>query len=95
MATRVLYKAADGSWRAAEPRGYIRRLYTLKQCERWALLDNDRVMWFIPTDHPRSYIPMEGLAPSRRANTISAKTTLPRGDRPKAEEPEQSRRRSP
>ena len=84
MATRVLYKAADGSWRAAEPRAYIRGLYTLKQGERWALLDNDRVMVVHPDRPPKVVYPdghVEGLAPSGGANTISAKTTLPRGDR--------------
>ena len=48
MTTRVLYKAADGSWRAAEPSAHIHRLYTLKTGERWALLENDRVMVIDP-----------------------------------------------
>jgi hypothetical protein len=33
---------------------------------------------------------VEELAPSGRSNAISAKTTTPRGDPPKAGEPEQS-----
>ncbi|MEA3072179.1 MAG: hypothetical protein QOD29_3625, partial [Alphaproteobacteria bacterium] len=77
MATRVLYKAADGSWRAAEPRAYIRRLYTLRQGERWTLLDRDRALVVHTRDHPRSYIPMgawRGL-PHQEGRTRSAKKT--------------------
>jgi hypothetical protein len=51
--SRVLYKAADGSWRAAEPSAGVRRLYTLKQGERWALLDDDRVMVVHPDRPPK------------------------------------------
>jgi hypothetical protein len=42
--SRVLYKAADGSWRSAQPRSGVSGLYRLKQGERWALLDDDRVL---------------------------------------------------
>ena len=57
MATRVLYKAADGSWRAAEPSTGAGRLYTLKQGERWALLDDDRVMVVHPDRPPKVVYP--------------------------------------
>ena len=93
MATRVLYKAADGSWRAAEPRAGIRRLYTLKQGERWALLDDDRVMVVSPARPPKVAYPDgcgEGIPPSGRASAISAKTTNPYGHRPKAGESQRS-----
>jgi len=67
--------------------------YTLKQAERWALLDNDRVMVVHPNRPPKVVYPdgrVEGIAASGRANAISAKTTTSRGDPPKAREPEQS-----
>jgi hypothetical protein len=57
MATRVLFKAADGSWRATEASAGVRRLYTLKQGERWTLLDRDRVMVVHPDRPPRVVYP--------------------------------------
>ena len=57
MPTRVLYKAADGSWRATEARANIRRLYTLRQGERWALLDDDRVLVVHPDRPPKVVYP--------------------------------------
>ena len=57
MATRVLYKAADGSWRATEASAGVRRLYTLKQGERWTLLDRDRVMVVHPDRPPKVVYP--------------------------------------
>jgi hypothetical protein len=67
MTTRVLYKAADGSWRAAQARAGVRRLYTLKQGERWALLDDDRVMVVHPDRRPKVVHPdgrVEEIAPT-------------------------------
>ena len=57
MAARGLYKAADGSWRQSEPRAGVRLLYTLKQGERWALLDDDRVMVIHPNRPPKVIYP--------------------------------------
>ena len=48
MAARGLYKAADGSWRAAEANTGVRFLYKLRDRERWTLLDGDRVMVIHP-----------------------------------------------
>jgi hypothetical protein len=93
MTTRGLYKAADGSWQQADARAGFRLLYTLKQAERWALLDNDCVLVVHPDRPPKVVYPdgrVEGIAPSGRANAISAKTTTSRGDPPNAGEPEQS-----
>jgi hypothetical protein len=67
MPTRVLYKAADGSWRATQARANIRRLYTLKQGERWALLDDDRVMVVHSNRPPKVVYPdgrVEEIAPT-------------------------------
>ena len=93
MTTRGLYKAADGSWQQAEARKGFRLLYILKNGERWALLNDDRVMVVHPDRPPKVVYPdgrVEGLAPSRRANAISAKTTTSQRDPPNAGEPEQS-----
>jgi hypothetical protein len=93
MTTRGLYKAADGSWKQAEATKGFRLLYTLKQGERWALLDDDRVMVVHPDRPPKVVYPdgrMGALAPSGRANVLGTKTTSSRRDRPKAGEPEQS-----
>ena len=57
MPTRVLYKAADGSWRATKAQATIRRLYTLKQGERWALLDHDCVLVVHPDRPPKVVYP--------------------------------------
>jgi hypothetical protein len=65
--SRVLFRAADGSWRAAEPRAGVTRLYTLKQGERWALLDDDRVMVVHPDRPPKVVYPdgrVEEIAPT-------------------------------
>jgi hypothetical protein len=53
----VLYKAADGSWQQAKPHVGIRRLYTLKRGERWALLDDDCVMVVHPDRSPKVVYP--------------------------------------
>jgi len=57
MAARGLYKAADGSWRQSEPRAGVRLLYRLKDRERWALLDDDRVMVIHPNRPPKVVYP--------------------------------------
>ena len=57
MTTRGLYKAADGSWQQADARAGFRLLYTLKQAERWALLDNDRVLVVHPDRSPKVVYP--------------------------------------
>jgi hypothetical protein len=57
MPTRALYRAADGSWREAQGRAGVRRLYTLKRGERWALLENDRVMVVHPDRPPKVVYP--------------------------------------
>jgi hypothetical protein len=65
MATRGLYKAADGSWQQAEARA-SRLLYTLKPGERWALLDADRAMVVHPDRPPKVVYPdgrVEEIAP--------------------------------
>ena len=67
MKTRGLYKAADGSWRQAETRPGVRLLYTLKRGERWALLDDDRVMVVHPDRPPKIVYPdgrVEEIAPT-------------------------------
>ena len=53
MAARGLYKATDGSWRQAEANKGIRLLYTLKDRERWTLLDKDRAMVVHPSRPPK------------------------------------------
>jgi hypothetical protein len=63
----VLYKAADGSWQQAQPRAGIHRLYTLKAGERWALLDDDRVIVVHPDRPPKVVYPdgrVEEIAPT-------------------------------
>ena len=55
--SRVLYKAAEGSWHGARPSAGVTRLYTLKQGERWTLLDDDRVMVVHPDRPPRIVYP--------------------------------------
>ena len=57
MASRGLYKAADGCWRAAEVSTGARLLYRLKQGERWTLLDNDRAMVVHPDRPPKIVYP--------------------------------------
>ena len=67
MAARGLYKAADGSWRQAEAGKGVRLLYTLKRGERWALLDEDRVMVVHPDRPPKVVYPdgrVEEIAPT-------------------------------
>ena len=67
MTTRGLYKATDGSWRQAEARAGVRLLYTLKRGERWALLDDDRVMVVHPDRPPKVVYPdgrVEEIAPT-------------------------------
>jgi hypothetical protein len=65
--SRVLYRAADGSWHTAEPGAGVSRLYTLKHCERWTLLDEDRVMVIHPDRPPKVVYPdgrVEEIAPT-------------------------------
>jgi hypothetical protein len=65
--SHVLYRAADGSWRTAEPSAGVSRLYTLKQGERWTLLDDDRVMVVHPDRPPKVVYPdgrVEEIAPT-------------------------------
>ena len=67
MTGRGLYKASDGSWRQVEARPGVRLLYTLKRGERWALLDDDRVMVVHPDRPPKVVYPdgrVEEIAPS-------------------------------
>ena len=54
---QVLYKAADGSWRTGQPGAGISSLYRLKAGERWALLDDDRVMVVHPDRPPKVVYP--------------------------------------
>ena len=67
MTTRGLYKAADGSWQQADARKGFRLLYTLKDGERWALLDDGRVM-VIHADRAPKVVNtdgrVEGIAPT-------------------------------
>jgi hypothetical protein len=65
--SRVLYRAADGSWHTAEPGAGVSRLYTLKHGERWTLLDDDRVMVVHPDRPPKIVYPdcrVEEIAPT-------------------------------
>ena len=57
MAARGLYRAADGSWRQADPNTGIRLLYRLKDRERWTLLDGNRVMVIHPGRSPKVVYP--------------------------------------
>ena len=63
----MLYRAADGSWREVEAREGVHRVYTLKKGERWALLDDDRVMVVHPNRPPKVVYPdgrVENMAAS-------------------------------
>ena len=64
---QVLYKAADGSWRSSKVSADISPLYRLKAGERWALLDDDRVMVIHPDRPPKV------LYPDGRVEEIAAK----------------------
>ena len=64
---QVLYKAADGSWRSSKVSAHISPLYTLKAGERWALLDDDRVMVIHP-ERPPKVVYLDG-----RVEEIAAK----------------------
>jgi len=55
--SRVLYRAADGSWRTAEPHTGVAGRYTLKRGERWTLLSDDRVMVIHPDRPPKVVYP--------------------------------------
>jgi hypothetical protein len=57
MKTRAPYRAADGSWQEARGREDVRLLYKLKPGERWALLDDDRVMVVHPDRPPKVVYP--------------------------------------
>src|SRR5437763_5785666 len=50
--SRVLYRAADGSWRTAEPGAGVSRLYRLKLGQRWTLLDDEERVMVIHPDRP-------------------------------------------
>ena len=52
MSNGVLYKAADGSWRQTK-----RRAGTLQPRERWALLNDDRVLVVHPNRPPKVVYP--------------------------------------
>ena len=65
--SRVLYRAADGSWRTAEPGAGVTGRYTLRRGERWTLLSNDRVMVIHPDRPPKIVYPdgrVEETAPT-------------------------------
>jgi hypothetical protein len=67
MTTRVLYKRLTALGRVAQACAGVRRLYTLKQGERWALLDDDRVMVVHPDRRPKVVHPdgrVEEIAPT-------------------------------
>ena len=59
MASRGLYKAADGSWQSADYRTGARFIYRLKEGERWTLLDGDRAMVVHP-DRPAKIVYPDG-----------------------------------
>jgi hypothetical protein len=66
MAARGLYRAADGSWRQADASAGVRFLYKLRDRERWALLDADRVMVIHPNRSAKIVYPdgrVEEIAP--------------------------------
>src|SRR5204863_2612136 len=66
MLNGVLYKAGDGSWRQTKRRAGISRLYTLQPRERWALLNDDRVLVVHPNRLPRSSTRMGGWSRTPR-----------------------------
>jgi hypothetical protein len=68
VTTGGLYKATDGSWQQAEARVGVRLLYTLKPGERWALLDDDRVM-VVHSNRPPKVVYPDGRVEEDRANT--------------------------
>jgi hypothetical protein len=53
----VLYRAPDGSWRQGRSRPGSPRVYRLKPGERWALLDDNRVMVVHPNRPPKVVYP--------------------------------------
>ena len=57
MAARGLYKATDGSWRQVDANKGVPFIYKLKGSERWALLDDDRVMVIHPDRPPKILYP--------------------------------------
>lgn len=59
MASRGLYKATDGLWRQVDAKKGVPFLYKLKESERWALLDDDRVMVIHP-DRPFKVVYPDG-----------------------------------
>jgi hypothetical protein len=70
MERALYYKAADGSWQQADARAGFRLLYTLKQGERWALLDDGSVMVVQPDRSPKVVYPdgrVEEIAASETA----------------------------
>jgi hypothetical protein len=72
----VLYRAADGSWQRSQTRPGIRPLYRLKARERWALLDDDRVMVVHPDRPPKVVYPdgrVEEIAPTSERITRDAR----------------------
>jgi hypothetical protein len=59
MASRGLYKATDGSWRQVDANKGVPFLYKLRDSERWALLDDDRVIVIHP-DRPAKIVYPDG-----------------------------------
>ena len=57
MASRGLYKPTDGLWRQVDAKKGVPFLYKLKESERWALLDDDRVMVIHPDRPPKVVYP--------------------------------------
>jgi hypothetical protein len=79
VATRGLYKAADGSWRQADASTGVRLLYRLKEHERWTLLDKDRAMVVHPIRPPKIVYPDGACRRSPQRSMPSAvDSTIPR-----------------
>ena len=57
MSNGVLYEAANGCWQQTKRRAGISRLYTLQPRERWALLNDDRVLVVHPNRPPKVVYP--------------------------------------
>ncbi len=83
MSNGVLYKAADGSWRQTKRRAGISRLYTLQPRERWALLNDDRVLVVHPNRPPRSSTRMGAW--SRTPRYVEGPPPRPLPTRPRIE----------
>src|SRR5712671_2431739 len=78
MERALYFRAYDGSWWEGRPREGL--LYILEPGERWELLDDGTLMVVHPDRLPKVVYPdgrVEEIAPSEKANAISAKTTTP------------------